>query len=59
MIYTKNNLFYVRQGNLYFLADIIIKKHTIIVMPTSEYVEELINAVEITYKDLKEKMINS
>lgn len=56
MIYQSNNNYYIKQGNLYYLADIVIKKHTVVVMPTSEYITNLDNATEISYQELKEMM---
>lgn len=56
MIYEKSGVYYIKQGNLYFVADIIIKKHTVVVMPTSEYITNLDNATEISYQELKEMM---
>lgn len=55
MIFEKNNQYYIKQGSLFYLADIILKKHTVVVMPASEYVAELEDVTEITYKELKEK----
>lgn len=55
MIYQANNNFYIKQGNLYYLADIVIKKHTVVVMPTSESVTNLDNAEEISYQELKDR----
>ena len=57
MIYELDNVYYIKQGNKYFIADVILKKRTIVVTPTSEYVEELENATEYTYKELKEKLL--
>ncbi len=55
MIYQMNNQYYIKQGNLYYVADIVIKSHTIVVMPISEYVTELEGAIEISYQELKNK----
>lgn len=57
MIYELNNTYYIKQGNKYFIADVILKRRTIVVMPTNEYVEELENATEFTYKELKNKLL--
>lgn len=58
MLYELNNQIYIKQGNKYFLADVIVKPRTIVVQPTNEYVEELEGATEITYKELKARYIN-
>ena len=58
MIYQVNNNFYVKQGDLYYLANIEAKNHTVIVSCSDEYVTELENAKEITYKELKELVLN-
>jgi hypothetical protein len=57
MLYELDNRIYIKQGNKYFLADVIVKRRTIVVMPTNEYVEELEGATEITFKELKKKII--
>ena len=54
MIYQVNNDFYIKQGDLYYLANIEAKNHTVIVSTSDEYLTELENAEEISYKELKE-----
>lgn len=59
MIYKLNNQYYIKQGNLYYLADISHKKHTVVVTASDVYVEKLEGAKEISYNELKkEEMIN-
>ena len=58
MIYQANDTFYIKQGNLYYLANIEAKNHTVIVSSNDEYVTSLENAKEITYKELKEIIFN-
>lgn len=57
MIYELNNVYYMKINNLYYVAEITIKKHTIVVSPTEEYVTELEGATEYTYAELKRKFI--
>lgn len=59
MLYELDNQIYMKQGDKYFLADVIIKRNTIVVNPTSEYVDSLEGATEITYKELKNKLLNN
>jgi len=58
MIYQTNNNFYVKQGDKYFLAHIEAKNHTVIVSNSDEYVTELEDVKEISYKELKEIILN-
>lgn len=57
MIYELNNVYYMKINNLYYVAEITIKKHTIVVSPTEEYVTKLEGATEYTYQELKRKLI--
>jgi len=57
MLYLSENQVYIKQGDKYLLADVIIKKNTIVINPTSEYVEHLENAKEVSYYDLKKAYI--
>lgn len=56
-IYEKNNQYYIKRGNLYFLSDIVVKKHTILINQTSEYVTSLEGATELDYKEVKNRFI--
>jgi hypothetical protein len=56
MIYQKNNEYYIKQEDKFFLADVTIKPHTIVIIPSSEYVKELEDAKEITYQELKRRL---
>ena len=57
MIYELNNVYYMKINNLYYVADITIKKNTIVIAPTEEYVTELEGATEYTYQELKRKIL--
>lgn len=57
MIYESNNKYYLKQGDLYYLADIIIKSHTIIIYPTNEYITSIDNANLLSYDELKNKIL--
>ena len=53
MIYYKNNTYYIKQGNLYYEADIVVKNHTILINKTDTYVTDLTDYEELTYKQVK------
>ena len=58
IIYEVNNTYYIKQSNLYFICDVTIKNHTIVVTPTSEYIEQLpITYKQYTYQELKDKLL--
>ena len=57
MLYELNNQIYIKEGDKYFLAEVIVKKNTIVVNPTNEYVDSLEGATEITYKELKKRYL--
>ena len=57
-IYQVNNTYYIKQSNLYFICDVMIKDHTIVVTPTSQFIEELpITYKKYTYQELKDKLL--
>lgn len=62
MIYEKDNVYYLRKGNEYEIATISIKynrtrkKNVIVVTGTGEYVSELENPVEYSFKELQDKL---
>ncbi len=56
MIYEKNGIYYINKGNRYYVVDIILKEHTIVITPTSKYVPFLMGAKPYTYQQLKEKL---
>ena len=59
IIYKDKGNYYVKQGDLFFLADITIKKHTIVVTPTNEYIEELSSDYkEYSYKELRDELLS-
>lgn len=58
MIYEKNNTYYIKKGSSFYIVDILVKEHTIVIMPTSKYVTILENAKKYTYNELKNKFIN-
>lgn len=55
MIYEKDGIYYINQGNCYYVVDIILKEHTIVVQPTTKSVPFLIGATPYTYQQLKTK----
>lgn len=55
MIYEKDGIYYMNKGNRYFVVDITIKEHTIVVTPTSKFVTVLHGAIKYTYQELKKK----
>lgn len=57
MIYEKNNTYYIKTGSIYYVANIVVKPHTIAINKTSEYVTELENATKIDYRTLKNRYI--
>lgn len=57
MIYYKNNTYYIKQGNLYYEADIVVKNHTILINKTDTYVTDLTDYEELTYKQVKGRFI--
>lgn len=57
MIYEKDNVYYLKQAYRYFLADVTIKEHTVIITPTSEYVTSLDDANLVSYQELKNRFI--
>lgn len=60
MIYKKDGVYYLKIGNLYYVADVVLKPHNVVVIPTSEYVETLEGKViEMTYQELKESLIGN
>lgn len=56
MIYEKDGIYYMNKGNRYFVVDIILKEHTIVVTPTSKYVSSVHGATKYTYQELKKKL---
>lgn len=58
MIYEKSNQYYLKQGDKYFIADIIVKSHTIVISPTNEYVTELSDFDTCSYEELKEYFLS-
>lgn len=57
MIYYKNNTYYIKQGSLYYEADIVVKKHTILINKTDTYVTDLEDFEELTYEQVKGRFI--
>lgn len=56
-IYYKDNQYYLKIGNIFYLADIVLKKHTILINQTSEYVTSLEGATELEYREVKNRFI--
>lgn len=55
MIYEQNNIYYIKRGNLFYVVDVLVKEHTIVIMPTSKYVNSLDNATKYSFIKLKRK----
>lgn len=55
MIYEQNNIYYIKRGNLFYVVDVLVKEHTIVIMPTSKYVNALDKAKEYSFIKLKRK----
>lgn len=55
MIYEQNNIYYIKRGNLFYVVDVLVKEHTIVIMPTSKYVNSLDNETEYSFIKLKRK----
>ena len=55
MIYEQNNIYYIKRGNLFYVVDVLVKEHTIVIMPTTKYVNSLDNATEYSFIKLKRK----
>lgn len=55
MVYEKDGVYYINKGRRYFVVDIIIKPHTVVVRPTSASVAVLHDATLYTYSELKRK----
>ncbi len=55
MIYEKDGIYYINKGNCYYVVDIVLKEHTIVVTPTSKSVFTLHGAKPYTYRELKKK----
>jgi hypothetical protein len=57
MLYELNNQIYIKQGDKYFLADITKKRNTIVINPSSEYVDVLEDAKEVSFYEVKKKVL--
>lgn len=55
MIYEKDGVYYINRGTIYYVVDIIIKEHTIVVVPTNKSVPTLHGASKFTYNELKKR----
>ena len=58
MIYEKDNVYYMNKGTAFYVVDILVKEHTIVIMSTRKSVSVLQGATEYTYNELKNKFIN-
>lgn len=58
MLYELNNQIFIKQGDKFFLADVTIKRNTIVISPSNEYVEELEGAKEVSFYDVKKKIFS-
>lgn len=57
MIYEKDNVYYMNKGTAFYVVDILVKEHTIVIMSTSKSVSVLQGATEYTYNELKNKFM--
>lgn len=59
MIYEKDNIYYLKKGNGYEIANVSIKynrikkRNVIVVTGSGEYVNDLENPLEYTFKELQ------
>ena len=62
MIYEKDNIYYLKKGNSYEIANISIKynrikkRNVIVVTGSGEYINSLENPNEYSFKDLQDKL---
>ena len=62
MIYESNGLYYLKKGNSYEIANISIKynrikkRNVIVVKGSGEYINDLENPSEYSFKDLQDKL---
>lgn len=62
MIYEKDNIYYLKKGNAYEIANVTIKynrikkRNVIVVTGSGEYINNLENAIEYTFKELQDKL---
>lgn len=59
IIYEQDGTYYMKKGDRYYVSIVYIKSHTIAIETSSEYVFELDNPVEYTYKELKKKLLGN
>ena len=63
MIYEKDNIYYLKKGNAYEIANISIKynrvkkRNIIVVTGSGEYVNDIEEPIEYTFKELQEKLV--
>jgi hypothetical protein len=57
MLFKKDNLIYLYENNRYYVADIIKTGHTIAIVPTSQFVEVLEGAEEVSFDDVKKRYL--
>ena len=56
-IYEYNNMYFIKENDKYIVCDVIIKKNTIVIVKTDEYLDNLDNPTIYTYKELRDKLI--
>ncbi len=59
MLFKKDNIIYMYENGKYYVADIIKTSYTIAIIPTSQYVEVLENAQEVSFDGVKEKALKN
>lgn len=57
MLFKKDNIIYLYENNKYYIADIIKTGYTIAIIPTSQYVEVLEDAEEVSFEEVKEDVL--
>lgn len=57
MLFKKDNIIYMYENNKYYIADIIKTGYTIAIIPTSQYVEVLDHAQEVSFDEVKKRYL--
>jgi hypothetical protein len=65
MIYEKDNIYYLKKGNAYEIANIFIKynrikkRNVIVVTGSGEYINDSENPSKYSFKELQEKLTSN
>lgn len=58
MIYEKDEIYYLKNGEKYEVAEITLKPHTISIVGTGQFIDELEEPYQVyTFKELKDKLL--